>query len=227
MALIIISLTSYPARIKFVSQTITSLINQKSHFDKIILWLATSEFPNMEADLPIDLINLKQNGLNIQWCNNIKSYKKLIPTLTAFPNSIIVTADDDVIYPSDWLCRLLKAYQKFPTCIHCLRAHRICFSKNEIALYRNWDQSITSNKASSLLFPTGVGGVLYPPNSLHKDVIKSELFTTLCPDTDDIWFWAMATLNGTKIRVASPTLTRPNYVPGSQSGDIPLYKKNI
>ena len=223
---IIISLTSYPARINTVSTTIISLLAQKAHFDRLILWLAKSEFPNQETDLPQDLTKLIKYGLTIKWCENIKSYKKLIPALKEFPNSIIITADDDVIYPKDWLNRLFDSYQKDPSCIHCLRAHRICFSHNQIEPYRYWDQSISSNRASSLLFPTGVGGVLYPPNSLHEDVLKPELFTTLCPDTDDIWFWTMATLKGTKFRVASPTLTRPKYVPGSQDGNIPLYKKN-
>ncbi len=34
-----------------------------------------------------------------------------------------------------------------------------------------------------------------PPHSLYKDATISELFLRLCPKADDIWLWAMASLN--------------------------------
>ncbi|MDD6026392.1 MAG: glycosyltransferase, partial [bacterium] len=43
---------------------------------------------------------------------------------------------------------------------------------------------------------TGVGGVLYPPHSLRKDMMDVDLFTKIAPSTDDIWFWAAGVLNG-------------------------------
>jgi hypothetical protein len=43
---------------------------------------------------------------------------------------------------------------------------------------------------------TGVGGVLYPPHSLKKEMMDVELFTELAPTTDDIWFWAAGVANG-------------------------------
>lgn len=46
---------------------------------------------------------------------------------------------------------------------------------------------------------TGIGGVLYPPNSLNNNVFDYDLVCKLCPDADDLWFWAMAVMNKTKI----------------------------
>ena len=46
---------------------------------------------------------------------------------------------------------------------------------------------------------TGVGGVLYPPRSLKAEMIDEDLFRRLSPFADDIWFWAAAVANGTKI----------------------------
>jgi hypothetical protein len=67
--------------------------------DKIILWLAKSQFPNKENDLPIKVTELVNYGLSIMWVDkDIKSYKKLIPTLKLYPNDIIITADDDLYY---------------------------------------------------------------------------------------------------------------------------------
>ena len=45
----------------------------------------------------------------------------------------------------------------------------------------------------------GFGGVLYPPHSLSNEVRSSDVFFKLCPFQDDIWFWAMAVINSTKI----------------------------
>lgn len=46
----------------------------------------------------------------------------------------------------------------------------------------------------------------------------------ICPDADDVWFWAMAVLNNTKIRVGSPTLNRLNEI--ENETDTSLWSKN-
>ena len=46
---------------------------------------------------------------------------------------------------------------------------------------------------------TGVGGVLYPPHSLKTEMIDCKIFREMDPTVDDIWFWAAAVENGSKI----------------------------
>lgn len=121
-AQLIVSLTSYPARIETVNQTIKSILNQSIKADKVILWLAPEQFPNKEKDLPEQLLSLRAKGLTIDWYHDIKSYKKLIPTLKKYPDAIIVTADDDNIYAVNWLEKLYNSYIKHPQDISC---HRI------------------------------------------------------------------------------------------------------
>ncbi len=209
---LIVSLTSYPERMYDVHFTVYSLLNQTKKLDMLILYLAEDEFPNMEEDLPQRLLKLKENGLTIRWCKNLKSYKKLIPALTEFPNDIIVTADDDIYYPSDWLLKLYESYLKNPDNIHCHRAHRISFKNNEIEPYKNWQTCINYGSTSPINFFTGGGGVLYPPNSLHKDALNEELFLKLAPNADDIWFYAMAVLNNKKIQVVEKPCNNIKYV---------------
>ena len=76
--------------------------------------------------------------------------------------------------------------------------------------YKNWIWGIKSKntKPSYTNFFTGVSGVLYPPKSLHKDIFNTELFKKICPSEDDMWFWAMAVLNDTKINVVKNNLTK-------------------
>ena len=199
---LVVSLTSFPDRIYEIHYTIFSLLNQTLKPDKVVLWLAEEQFPNKEDDLSQILLKMKQFGLTIKWCEDIKSYKKLIPTLKEHPNDIIITADDDAYYASDWLEKLYDEYQKSDKrTIVANRCHRIKIRNNSISPYKDW-YKVTSNKDASFLnFLTGVGGVLYPPCIFTDEFLEADKFIQTCPSNDDIWFWGMAVLNDIKIKV--------------------------
>ncbi|MEI0612257.1 hypothetical protein [Brachyspira pilosicoli] len=206
---LIVSLTTFPQRIYDIDVVLFSLLNQTVKPDKIILWLAKEEFPNLEDSVPPHILNMRKFGIEIEFCKDIKSYKKLIYTLEKYPNDVIVTADDDIYYQYNWLEKLYNAYLENPNYIHCHRAHKIIFDKNNNILpYTEWSQCINSENTESsyLNFFTGSGGILYKYNFLYKDVFNEELFMKLSPKADDIWFWAMAVLNGTKINIVKENL---------------------
>lgn len=215
--MLLVSLTSYPARINTVNQTIESLLNQTVKPDKIILWLSIEEFPNKEKELPKQLLDLIPKGLTIDWCQNVKSYNKLIPVLKKYPNSFIITADDDIIYNENCIKSLIDTYKKYPKCIITNRAHYITFTAGKINKYCDWHYETKYKKQSFNMLQTGVGAVLYPPKSLYKDVLKKELFIKLSQNSDDIWFWAMAVLNNTKIKLAEPNYDKLHYIDGTQN----------
>ena len=199
---IIISLTSYPERMKDIKYCLYSLLKQTLKPDKIILWLTKDEFPNGELDIPQEVLNLKKYGLTIDWCENFKSYNKLLPALKKYPDDLIVTADDDIYYNRDWLKILYKAYKKNPYVINAHRAHKILKNRNgEIVKYRNWSHEISDYTPAFSTFLTGVGGVIYPPHVFNENVFNTELLKKISPDNDDIWFWGMSVLNDTKIKV--------------------------
>lgn len=212
---LIVSLTSFPDRIKTVHITINTLLNQTVKPDKLILWLADSQFPNKENDLPDELLKLKGLGLEIRWCEDLKSYKKLIPALKEFPEDIIVTADDDLYYQRDWLESLYSAYLENQNYIYTRRACGIKLENNIL--------SITPHYANSNYKPTllnqllGGAGTLYPPHSLNEDVFNTDLIKTLIPTHDDIYFWIMAVLNGTRIRLIKNKDVSIYNVEGSQT----------
>ncbi|MBR6411952.1 MAG: glycosyltransferase [Alphaproteobacteria bacterium] len=222
---IIISLTSYPARISTVHKTIESLLDQTIKADKIVLWLAPEQFPNKEKDLPPELLDLTLKGLTINWYHDIKSYKKLIPALKKYPDSLIITVDDDAIYQNNVVERLLKGYIQNPAMIHTLRAHGITFKRKKMSPYRKWVSKMKSAKPSFNNFLTGVGGVLYPPNALHTDVFDENKFMKLAPQADDVWFWGMAVHNGTKINLVSNKGNSCIEIPETQ--DNALWKSNV
>lgn len=212
----IISLTSYPARINSVDKTIKSLKNQNFRYQKIILWLSSDQFKN--EIIPNNLQQLEDTKFEIRWIRgDIRSYKKLIPALKEFKDEIIVTADDDVIYPSDWLRRLIVSYIQDPNCIHTLRGRKILLDKNsKLSPYSKWRLIKQPLFPEFSILPTGVGGCLYKRTLLHSDITNVELFQTIAPDADDIWFWACALRKGTKIKVANSPLNQPVTIDGTQ-----------
>jgi hypothetical protein len=218
---LIVSLTSFPVRINTVHLTISTLLTQDLKPNRVVLWLAESQFPGKEHGLPKNLLDLKKYGLSIDWCEDLKPYKKLIPSLQRYPEDIIFTTDDDVYYPPNMLKRLYESYLSDKKSIHCIRGRHIKIDENrEIMPYKDWQLVTKYATASYLNISTGVGGVLYPPQALHKDALNKDLFQQLAPINDDLWFWAMAVLNNTKTVILSNDQAYPDYISGTQGSGL-------
>lgn len=206
---VIVTLTSFPERLYNLHYTLYSLLTQCFKPDEVVLWLGVDEFPNKEKDIPENILNFKNNGLTIKWCKDIKSYKKIIPSLNEYPNDILVTADDDIFYPAVWLKNLYEDYLKYPNEIICCRCHKVVLnSDNTFAPFNEWELVDGGLDPSYLIFSTSGSGTLYPPNSLFCDVTNVELFQKLSYWNDDMWLWVMSVLNKTKTRLIENTMNR-------------------
>lgn len=190
---LIVSLTSYPARYEILHQTLQCLLRQSIIPNETILWIAHADL----ASLPQNVHDLTAHGLKILPCDDLKSYKKILPTLEAFPNATIVTADDDVYYPPNWLESLVQGYHQSKARVVCLRAHEIVTNKDgEWLPYVEWRTSPTGPLNSWRVFPTGVGGVLYRPDAFDPRILDREAAKTLSPTADDVWLYWMHRLTG-------------------------------
>lgn len=185
---IYVSLTSYEKRIHKTHLAAESLLNQSLKPTRVILWLANT------CHITNELEELEEQGLLILRCEDVRSYTKLIPFLNLYPNKLVITADDDIIYNKDTVKTLYNSYIKDKNAIYACRCHEI--NMDHKFRYDKWKKCV---KGGNKLFFTGVGCVLYPPNSFHQDVIRYDLASKICPTGDDIWFWAMAKLRGTEI----------------------------
>lgn len=211
---IIVSLTSFPARIPTLHITLSSLLRQTLKPDMVVLWLAREQFLDLEKDLPEEVLRLREFGLTIKWYHDIRPYKKLIPALIKFPEDIIITVDDDIFYDTRLVELLYNSYLKEPELIHCHRITKITLrdGKFKAKPKKCYKQPSFANKL------VGVGGVLYPPHSLYKDVTNEKLFMELAPTNDDIWFWLMAVMNGTRITQIPHNINEPIEIEETQSG---------
>jgi hypothetical protein len=226
---VVVSLTSFGGRIDWVHLVIESLFRQTVLADEIVLWLADHEFEG--RPLPSSLSRLEDRGLTIRFTKDIGPYKKLIPQLRYDDQTIIVTVDDDVLMPPTTLEHLLEAHVLEPNLVHCNRAHRISFDRQgRVRPYVKWASQISDRTASHLVFPTGVGGVLYPPGSLHKEITNEAAFQRLAPTNDDIWFKAMAILAGTPARKTCAGRAfkdhRFTFTPESQIKSLAVYNRH-
>lgn len=108
-----VSFTSWTKRIQYCKHTIDLMMNQSLKPTKIILNLSEEEFPNKELDLPLDLVNeAKINDLfEIYWIKeNTNVWKKIIPTMNRFPNDLVLSIDDDIEYPSNYIEEMYRTY---------------------------------------------------------------------------------------------------------------------
>lgn len=223
---LIVSLTSYPARINSVYSVIKAMKNQTVKADKIILWLAEEQFPAGLESLPGELLSAMDDQFEIKWCHNLKPHKKYYYAMLENPESIIITVDDDIIYPNDIVETLLRSFLRFPYAVSARRAHLITFDQEgRIAPYNKWLwQNKTAGVPSYCLFATGVGGVLYPPHCMHSELFNMEAIEALCLNADDLWLKIMQILNGTPVVIAGKPFSL-RRIEGSQENA--LSKSNV
>ncbi len=206
----IVSLTTFPARMHTIKYTLYSIFMQNVQPKKVILSLSSEEF--IDKVLPNEILEFQKYGLEILWSDkNLRQYNKIIPVLEKYSGEVIITLDDDIFYPQDLLKGLFEAHLRDKDIIWTQRARMINYNDRKISSFSTWklikkNDVKNQEKPAFNLFLEGVGGVLYPPNSLYKDVNDPLKFMHLSPKADDLWLWAMAILNGSKIAVVKNNL---------------------
>jgi hypothetical protein len=201
---IIVSLTSFPSRIKRVWLVIETILRQTRKPDRIIIWLSKAQFPSMD-DLPKRLLNQMDRGLEIKLvAGDLLSHKKYYYTIKNFPEDYMITIDDDIFYRSTMIEDLYNYSLQFPLNVISQYNSQMIWHEKSLTSHDLWP-AITEEVISNfqIFFGSG-GGTLFPPNAFHSDVTNEKIFMELCPTADDVWLNAMCRINKTKI-------TKTNY----------------
>lgn len=217
---IIISLTTYPKRIGTIHLTIETLLRQRVKPDEIILWLARSQFPNGNADLPENLLRLQSRGLSIRFCDDLRSHKKYYYALQEFPDDLVILADDDMFYPRDTVGRLLKMHRKYPRDICCITAQVMepdCTAPP--SRWRNPRLYEVLEHTDRIQAFTG-SGTLIPPGALHPGAFDRAAIEKLCFHADDLWITFMARRKGTRITTLRKWRPFPVCIYGTAEGSL-------
>ncbi len=199
----VVSLTSYGKRVEdTLPYALYSLLTQSIRPSKIVVYLAKEDWS--DEQLPPLLKKTQTIGVDFCYCDDIRSYKKLIPALIQFPDNPIITVDDDFYYHHNLFEWIIQAYADSDK--KTVLGHWGCIPEKEYGTYKpynEWKDCKFSNENSPISFYSGAG-TCYPPHIFDDEILKSNLFMSLCPKADDIWFWAMEERQGIKRKFISP-----------------------
>jgi len=190
----VVSMTSFPARLKTVSFVVTSLFEQTRPPAEIHLWLGRDEVPK-RSYLPRRLSELESRGLRVHFADRTRHhYDKFLHAAEWNANRPYIIVDDDVIYPPTALEHLLAGHRRYPGAVIGNRCHRIEPGPDGgLAPYRDWTREVRAAGPSHRLLATGAGGVLYPPGFLDEPTVtRIEDILGRAPYADDLWLKACA-----------------------------------
>ncbi len=210
--IIVVSLTSYPARLDRLHLTIKSIFRQTCAADRIILYLG--EDCN-SSELPKNLLRLKKHGLEIVYVEgNLGPHKKYYYSVKDYPDAFVLTIDDDTVYPSNLIESFIEEHRRNKGCVVCSRAHLMRVGEDKKLLpYLNWKWEHNDYSLPSFaVFPTGCGGVLYPPGVFNgTKLLDKMMISTICRNNDDIWLKWNYSGNGVKAVIAPGNLWHKTY----------------
>lgn len=221
----VVSLTSFPARLKTVAFAIGSLFEQTCPPKQVQLWLGQDEVPGPDA-LPKELRALEARGLQVNFVERTHhQYDKFMHNAALNADRPFVIVDDDVIYPPQTFEKLLEAHARYPDIVVANRCNLIALSPEGRALpYRQWRRELRMPEPSLLLLPTGAGGVLYPPGFLSDPMATDrQQILQFAPYADDLWLKTCALIRS--IPAYATELSRKNgwmvrYTPGMEEGAL-------
>lgn len=232
---VIVSLTSFPGRIGVVWKVIQTLKCQEVRPGKIVLWLSKEQFPQDNL-IPNELKVLEDDLFEIRLVEgDIRSHKKYYYALQEFPESYIITVDDDIYYHPKTLTFLLDVKKNRPNAIGANITIRIRYQGKDLLSTRKWKAFVAANEDYNLV-QIGAGGVLYPPHCLDPVVLNKEVFMQVAPFADDLWLNAASRMAKTPViqtrskivflpvKVVAPSLYTTNVNQGGNDDQLELIR---
>jgi hypothetical protein len=219
--ILVLSFTSIRKRFSILPVCLEAIFQQSLLPDVIVLYVS-----ELDKDaIPANVLDYCQRGLRIAYVKDLRSYTKFYYAAQEYPHAAIVTCDDDLIHPTHWLKELWQSYLQSPEYIHCHRAHTMKFLGSAFELYQKWHYESYGISGPNLdLFPTGNGGILYPPRIWDDALLDEKSFLALAPTADDVWLrlWSLYR----KIPVRKVRANYRKFVEIQESQTVALHHTN-
>ena len=196
---VVVSLTSFPARIGKVHLVIESLLRQTVPPEKIVLYLSRDQFGDL-SELPKKLLKLhRKQLLEIRLVDgDLRSHKKYYYAFQEYGEKTIITVDDDMIYPEDLVEVLLAASEN--RFVSCTVGARMLVENDSFAEYSSWERETATGVPMYRIMPIGCGGVCYPAGCMRTDLLLDcESFLKKTPTADDVWLKYNSLENSVKV----------------------------
>lgn len=187
----IISLTAISSRIDRVARTVDSIANQSLRPHSINLYISEDPYL-LDKGIARDDANVRRiidAGVNVYVTPNIGPYRKQYPLIQqlkkrgAALETLIVTIDDDVLYPPHVLEKLVEA-ARYADAVIAYRGRQMAYDKVTVASYRKFE--VPQSATSHLNLATGKNGIAYRLKHFPTDPCEY-IGPELAPTADDIW----------------------------------------
>lgn len=106
---IIVSLTTWNARIGNLPVVLDNIYAQTIMPDKVVLNLAYGEVIPQEV-----LTYIEQHQIEVYRTEDTKVYKKFMHTLRRYPQACVINIDDDLLYPHTMIEDFMAVHEKYP-----------------------------------------------------------------------------------------------------------------
>ena len=220
---IVVSFTSFPARIGNVWQVVECMRRQTCLPDKIILWLSKEQFPDSDS-IPQSLRQRQGKWFEIRMVEgDIRSHKKYFYIAREEPDALVFLIDDDIYYDTRLIERVMEEHQMNLGAVICNYGRHVRRNDDgSLKPYIEWPFEFRYNESSDLFFGSG-GGTLFKPSWLPAELTDIEKAREVCPIADDIWLNAMARLAGRKIVI----LENGEKLPVYNQDNVGLFQSNM
>lgn len=218
----IVSMASHSKRVSTLSICLDSIFSQTLKPQKVILYFDSSV---TEASISSEILTFTKMGLEIVFVSSdIASHNKYYYTLRKYPDDIIITVDDDVIYDKNTFYNLMKTHLEYPNAVCASRVTYMIFNNDKsVASYNNW-----LSEYDGLLYPSkklvavGVGGILYPPHIFPEETFDKTKIITLALTADDLWLKFMELKNNISVVWTGQVPQHPQQIPHTK--EVGLWK---
>ena len=213
---IIVSMTSWPPRYQSAAIAMKSIVQQCDKWNlsdrvKFALVLSEDECCSWYARKEACELIEKMEALGVEIIidkGNIRSHKKLIPTLEKYQDNPILVVDDDIQQENGWLRTFIADYDAHPEeIIYGNATSRVKVTGEKIIEDRGAVARIMSKpgqQSIDLKPANGAAGTLYPAHTFtDASFFDRALFMRLSPTSDETWQWAFAVMAGMQYRCLS------------------------
>lgn len=213
---IIVSMTSWPPRYESAALAMKFIVQQCDEGNlhdraKFVLVLSEDECCATYARKEACELMEKMDALGVEVIidkGNIRSHKKLIPTLEKYPYNPILVVDDDIQQERGWLRTFIDDNERHPNdIIYGNATSRIKIAEGKIFEDRGVIARIMSKPGHvsiDLKPANGAAGTLYPAYTFtHEQFFDRDLFMRIAPTDDETWQWAFAVIINKQYRCLS------------------------
>ena len=217
-------MTTYPGRFKSALTAIETISNQSKKPYALVINIAEEDWRAAQLDFIRQAKFAFKGWVIVEPCVNLKPANKIIPTAQKHGDNVIITFDDDVVYPRNRAEELLNKHKEYLHNPIAYRTRMVKFHNKDVTPYGSWHISYGDEVPNKLNFPTSVSGSLYPANFFPDSFFDVDKYIKLSHNNDDIWTYFHVLLKGSSF-VKGGTEIVPPGVPGSQ--ESALWKSNV